>query len=135
MTTPIHHMTITRYYRDGRPWDTERVDEPSWSEVEAAVRRMDDFCFPVVALNTTPDDSDENIFNVLGGNGRWALFQMMADWVYEDPAGSDEETRLWESDQGYFCREKNVITDVEKVLRITKAYYVSGSYDGLDAVS
>jgi hypothetical protein len=59
---------------------------------------------------------------------------MMGDWQYEDPVGGDDEVRLWDSDQGYFCREKNVLRDVEKVLRIAKAYYDTGSYDGLEGV-
>jgi hypothetical protein len=134
MASPIHHMKAVRYYRDGRHWDTECVDSPAWSDVEATVRRMDNYCFPWVQLNTTDDDTDESIFNVMGGEGRWALFHMMGDWQYEDPAGSDEEARLWDSDQGYYCKEKNILTDVEKVLRITKGFYETGSYAGLDAI-
>lgn len=134
MASPIHHMTVIRYYRDGRPWDSQQIDSPPWADVEAAVRRMDNFCFPWVMLNTTDDDEDEDVFNVMGGSGRWALFQIMGDWQYEDPAGGEAEVRLWDSDQGYFCKEKNVLTDVEKVLRITRAYYDTGSYDALDAV-
>ena len=102
--------------------------------VVRAVRRMDNYCFPWVSLNTTDDDTDESVFNIMGGAGRWALFHMMGDWQYEDPAGSDAGARLWDSDQGYYCKEKNILTDVERVLRITKAYYDTGSYDGLDAV-
>lgn len=125
-------MTIIRYYRDGRPWDSEDVRSPAWLEVEAAIRRMDNFCYPIVQLNLTEDD--ENIFNVIGGNGRWALFQMMGEWQYEDRHGDPSEVRLWDSDQGYFCTEKNVITDVEKVLRIARKFYETGSYDHLDDV-
>jgi hypothetical protein len=66
--------------------------------------------------------------------GAWALFHIMGEWQYEDPAGGDGEVRLWESDQGYFCRGKNVLADIEKVLRITKAFYDTGSYDELNAV-
>ena len=95
---------------------------------------MENYCFPWVSLNTTDDDTDENVFNVMGGAGRWALFHMMGDWQYEDPAGSEAEARLWDSDQGYYCKEKNLLTDIEKVLRITKAYCDTGSYDQLDAV-
>ena len=36
-----------------------------------------------------------------------------------------------DSDQGYFCKGKNVLTDVEKVLRITKVFYETGSYEAL----
>src|SRR5690242_6720796 len=122
MASPIHHISIVRYYRDGRHWDLEQIDSPSWTDVESAVRRMDNYCFPIVQLNTTDNEEDENIFNVVGGDGRWALFHMMGAWHYAEPGGSEEETRLWESDQGYYCLEKNILRDVEKVLRIVKTY-------------
>jgi hypothetical protein len=134
MVSFIHHMTVIRYYRDGRPWDTEEVTSPAWSEVELAIRRMDNYCFPIVQLNKTEDENDQGIFNICGGDGRWALFHVMGDWQYEDPAGGEEEVRLWESDQGYYCRRKNVLTDIGKVLRITKAFFETGSYDTLDSV-
>jgi hypothetical protein len=135
MTLPIHHMDIIRYYRDGRHWDVERVNSPSWSDVETAIRRMDNYCFPIVQLSASDKDYDEGMFNVCGGAERWALFHMMGDWQYESRGGGENEVRLWDSDQGYYCREKNILTDVERVLRITKAFYDTGSYHGLDAVN
>ena len=134
MASSILRMTVIRYYRDRRPWVAGEIDSPSWSDVEEAIRRMDNYCFPIVQLNTTDNDEDENIFNVVGGDGRWALFHMMGDWQYAEPGGSEKEVRLWESDQGYYCREKNVLTDVEKVLRIVRKFYEAGSYDDLDSV-
>lgn len=134
MASPIHHMTVIRCYRDGRHWDTEQVTSPSWPDVERAIRRMDNYCFPIVQLNTTDDEEDERIFNVCGGDGRWALFHMMGDWQYEDAAGGEDEVRLWDSDQSYYCRQKNVLIDVGKVLRITKAFFETGSYDTLNSV-
>lgn len=134
MLSPIHHLTVIRYYRDGRHWDDEKIRSPSWQDVEAAIRRMDNYFFPIVQLNCTEHEEDEGIFNAIGGDGRWALFHMTGDWQYEDPAGGNGEVRLWESDQGYFCQQRNVLTDVAKVLRITKAFYESGSYDHLDEV-
>jgi hypothetical protein len=59
---------------------------------------------------------------------------MMAEWQYEEPGGSEREARLWDSDQGYYCCEKNVLTDIEKVLRITRAFYETGAYATLDSV-
>jgi hypothetical protein len=134
MASFIHHITVVRYYRDGRDWDTENIISPAWSDVESAIRRMDNYCYPIVQLNTTDDEEDEDIFNICGGDGRWALFHMMGAWQYEEPGGTEEEARLWDSDQGYYCREKNILTDVAKVLRIVKSFYETGSYDGLDNV-
>jgi hypothetical protein len=134
MTSPIHHITVVRYYRDGRHWDTEQINFPSWSDVESAIRRMDNYCYPIVQLNTTTNEEDERIFNICGGEGRWALFHMMGEWQYEEPGGSEEEARLWDSDQGYYCSEKNILKDVEKVLRIVRAFYDTASYDDLNNV-
>lgn len=46
----------------------------------------------------------------------------------------DAHSRLWDRVQGHFCRQRNVLTDVEKVLRIAKAFYKTGSYGQLDLV-
>jgi hypothetical protein len=127
-------MTAICYYRDHPGWDAEQIDSPSWSDVESAVRRMDNYCFPIVELNTTDDDEDENIFNIIGGEGRWALLHMMGKWQYAEPGGSEKEVRLWDSDQGYYCREKNILRDVDWVLRIVRKFYDTGSYDDLDSV-
>jgi hypothetical protein len=129
-------MTCFRYYRDGRPWDTERIASPTWPDVEAAIRRMENYCFPIVRLNMTDDDEDQAVFNVVGGAGRWALFQMMGQWQYtgRDYQGEIDEEWLWESDQGYCCETNNILTDIEKVLRIVRKYYDTGSYAELDAV-
>jgi hypothetical protein len=136
MKSPILILDCTRYYRDGRHWDIERINKPSWTEVEVAVRRMENYCFPIVHLNTTLDDEEESIFNIIGGAGRWALLQMMGDWQYTDRnfKGEIKEEWLWESDQGYGCKSNNILTDIEKVLRIVRKYYDTGSYAELDAV-
>src|SRR5688572_33029268 len=66
MGPPIHHMTVIRYHRDDRPWESERIESRTWAEVETAVRRMENYCFQWVSLNTTDDDIHENVFNVMG---------------------------------------------------------------------
>jgi hypothetical protein len=134
VTSPVRQLTAIRYHRD-RPWDAESTANPRWDEVVAAIRRMDDHFYPIVQLNCGEHDDDETIFNVIGGNGRFALFHMMGDWQYSDANGSDEEVRLWTSDQGYFCAQRNILTDMDKVLRIVKVYYETGSYADLDAVA
>jgi len=36
MASFIHRMTVIRYYRDGRDWDTEEIVSPAWSDVSGA---------------------------------------------------------------------------------------------------
>lgn len=135
MSTPIHHLTAIRYHDDGRPWDAEVTLSPRWDAVVAAIRRMDDDRYPIVQLNCSEHDDDDEIFNIIGGDGRFALFEQVGGWQYTDPAGSDEPVRLWQSDQGYVCAARHVLTDVDRVLRIAKRYYDTGSYDDLDTIA
>ena len=129
-------MCIVRYYRERPGWDAEVVANPAWAQVEAAIRRMDDYCYPIVLLNRSPCASsdeafeDEDAFNIVGGAGRFALFEMLGRWKYRNLTGSTAKTRLWESDQGYFCEEREVLTDLDEVLRIVRCYF-DGGYDAL----
>jgi len=134
MVRPIKLLTAIEYFRDQRPWKAHQIASPIWSEVEAAVRRMDNFCFPIVQLHCTEFDDDQDMFNILGGAGRYAMFHMMGEWQYVDESRGDGAVHLWESDQGYDCEERNVATDIEKVLRIAKRFYETGSYAQLGTV-
>ena len=135
MPQPIRLLIAIEYFRDSRPWRSHRVNHPSWQAVEDAIRRMDNFCFPIVQLGTTEYEDDEDLFNVVGGAGQYALFHHMGDWQFTDPSGSDERVHLWESDQGYDCTGRNVLRDVERVLRVASEFYRTGSYESLGSVA
>jgi hypothetical protein len=127
-------MTVVQYFHDHSPWISRKILAPTWLMVETAIRQMDNDCFPIVQLNHTEFDDDDNIFNLIGGDGQFALFQMTGPWQYDNPKGGDMEVRLWKSDQGYFCKQRNILYDVEKVLRITKQFYETGSYENLNEI-
>ncbi len=141
MKTQIKHMTIVEYFKDDRPSCNHRVDNPTWNEINQAIKQMDNYCYPIVLLSCiqlSEDEScfdDEDSFNIIGGNGKLALFHFMAEWQYENSYGGEEEVRLWDSDQGYFCQEKNIIYDIELALRIVKEFYETCSYNKLDNVT
>lgn len=130
----IKVMIIIQYYRDGSPWTLKEVENPKWEQIETAIRAMDNYCFPIVQLNRTIDLDDENLFNIIGGNGRWALFHQMGDWEYTDDSGDETEVRLWDSDQGYMCKEKNVIKDMNILLKYVRVYYETASYKKLKEI-
>ena len=85
MTPPVHHMTVIRYYRDRQGWDAEDTLQPPWESVESAIRRMENYCFPIVQLNLTPYEDDMTIFNVVGGDGRCAGQPGQLPQQLEDP--------------------------------------------------
>lgn len=134
MKSAIHHMSTLRYYKNRRPWTKTKVVAPTFEQVEHAIRRMDNYCFPIVELFLTKEEEDVETFLIIGGNGPYALAELFGRWAYENPDGSDAEVTLWDSDQGYECMEKNLIYDVEDVLKIVKRFYETGSYDDLYAV-
>jgi hypothetical protein len=134
MDQPIKLLTEIEYFRDQRPWAEHQIASPAWHDVESAVRRMENFCFPFVQLHRTEfDDADDTLY-IIGGDGRYAMSHMMGEWQYVDETRGDAPVHLWESDQGYECLERNIATDVEKVLRIAKRFYETGSYAQLDAI-
>lgn len=135
MTDHIKLLTAIEYFRDGRPWRANQTVNPDWSAIESAVRQMENFSFPIVQLHCTPFDDDEDMLNIIGGDGRYAMFHMAGEWQYFDPEGGTEPAHLWESDQGYDCLEQNITSDVGKVLRIAKHFYETGSCAGLDLVA
>jgi len=139
MDSPIQLMSIARYNRhSAASTGGEGIAFPTWSQVEAAVRRMDNYCFPFVSLSVHNDPYDDRLeaFWIVGGDGRWAMRQSaLGGWEYELAGGGDEDVQLWESDQGYFCKAKNIVTDIEEVLRVTREFYESGSYAGLGPVT
>jgi hypothetical protein len=131
MNRPIHHMSVIRYYRDRPGWDKEDVASPDFGLIEEAIKRMDNYCFPIVQLNPGQHEDDEGTLQIVGGNGQIAVFGL--DWCFEDPNGSNTEVRLWESDQGYFTREKNILTDITDVLRLARTFSETSSYRELQA--
>ncbi len=112
---------------------------PSWHQISEAVRRMDDNEYPIVQLswkNVESCGEDEEALNIIGGSGAgFAMFEFMGRWQFEDPLGNDEEVRLWHSDQGYYCKRKNILADVGDALLLAQVYFETGSYEALENVS
>jgi hypothetical protein len=126
------HLTIV-HYPPRQDWRCVEVQSPNWEEVSAAIRQMDDQEYPIVQLSWKDVDTcfdDEASFNIVGGAASgFALFEFVAGWKFEDPTGGDEDVRLWQSDQGYFCKRRNIIVDIGSVLNLAQIYFETGSYE------
>ena len=132
MLGPAQLLTVIEYFRDDRPWKAHHTLNPTWDDVELAIRRMDNYCFPIVQLSQVGDEEDENMFNVIGGAGRYAMFQLSGEWHYDDRSGRGGRVHLWESDQGYDCKERNVATSFDQVLQIARTFYETCDYSALE---
>jgi hypothetical protein len=138
MPHAVQTLVAIRYHRNSKPWDAELTRCPAWSQVEEAIRRMDDRFFPIVAQSALECASDEALFeddeslHIIGGNGRFALFQNGGPWQYSSHNGSTAPVHLWQSDQGYFCEEHNVAT-LEMTLRLAKLFHETSSFQALES--
>ncbi len=133
----IKTLVALRYYPDNKPWDGELIRNPSWEQVESVIRRMDDFCFPLVALSlnsclaVSDVFEDDDSFHVIGGNDCFALFQNAGNWQYDNPYGSADSVRLWQSDQGYFCEQRNIAT-LRTSLALIREFYLNGNFEAVE---
>jgi hypothetical protein len=63
-------LQVTIYMADGWTWHTEQIRNPTWNDVDAAVRRLDRFHYPFVWLYRTADPEEGMPpFGVTGGEG------------------------------------------------------------------
>jgi len=102
----------------------EIVVRPSWEQVQAAIRRMENFCYPILTIATDPEQ--QHALFIVGGPRRFAVADLTGTWQYERPDGGKDEVRLWASDQGYYCRERNLIHSRRKVLDLARAFFETG---------
>jgi hypothetical protein len=124
----IEKLDAYRYRRrdDGSPeaLPSEIIARPSWAQVQAAIRRMDNFCYPIVTIAT--DAEEQHALIIVGGPRRFAVADLTGTWQYERPEGGHQEVRLWASDQGYYCRERNIIRSRRSVLDLARAFFETG---------
>jgi hypothetical protein len=104
----------------------EVVDHPSWEQVQEAIRRMENFCYPIVTIATDPEE--QHALLIVGGPRRFAVADLTGTWQYERPDGGKKEVRLWASNQGYYCRERNIIRSRRKVLDFARAFFETGDF-------
>lgn len=126
-------LDVTIYDDDGWTWRTEEVRNPTWDEIEAAIRRLDRFRYPFVWLYRSAeverDASPE--FSIVGGEGEFAI-ELIADGSYHryhDQSRGDELIEIWRSDQGATFEERYCCSSLDTVLRATRYFCEHGALD------
>ena len=130
-------LSFTRY--TGRfDWSSHEAPHPTWEQIEASLRRLNQFEYPNVWL-LLGDGSDwslmekEGYLNIMGGNGSYCV---------DGATPSDGRRRLvmsnhsrvkrvdvWLSDQGYATEEIFVCKDIETVVRVARHFCVHRRLD------
>ena len=114
------------------PEKVERVD-PSWADIEDAVRRLDRCQYPYIWLCLREPISGEEPLglNIMGGRGEFALsISLPGKLVYfADSSRSGVLVRIWESDQGSTLPESSLCADIDRVLSVASHFTETGNPD------
>jgi hypothetical protein len=130
-TMYVKSLGWVEYGPTGWGWQSERILNPTWADIERAIRRLDRFRYPFVHLWITEDESKQlingsgEVMEVIGGDGAWWLavslngsFQQRIDY----PERGDQEVPVWTSDQGFADAERHICRDLDVVLRAARHF-------------
>lgn len=126
----VAQLTVSQWERG--TVRNEIVANPSWDQVEAAVRRLDNDTFNDLYLQPDADNS-ETYLCVGGGAGRYVLAGVLAGDRFPTlidptrPADPTELIRVGGQEGDY---PANVVHDLDTTLQAVRAFWASGSFDG-----
>jgi len=128
---PIRCLSFVEYGETGWGWHLEKIRNPTWDDVVAAVHRLDKFRYSWILLFIGENDEDATIdcLTIMGGDGVYwvGLSAGKHDQLrLFDPDKSSKEVDLWTSDQGFADYEFHTTNDIDLVLRIAKHFGEKG---------
>jgi hypothetical protein len=128
----IKVLEITIYPPSGWGYKTYRTRNPTWEQVEVAIRALDHHCMPFIFMGLREECVGEDCMSVLGGKNGYAISVADArgEWLqYCDPSHTGGEIPVWTSDQGFYPSEQYVTYDLNLVLRVARYYADYGQLD------
>jgi hypothetical protein len=126
--TYVRALDVVRYTRDNRPWTSELILEPTWTQLEAELRTMHRFEKPMLWLLQDPDVPDGDLLCVTGGQDMYhvQIATPTGNWVQAiNPEGSDKYVDVWTSDQG-FSTQTRFTWRLEPILELVRWYFDHG---------
>ncbi|HZU35524.1 MAG TPA: hypothetical protein VFA18_06445 [Gemmataceae bacterium] len=127
----IRCLSFVEYGETGWGWQMEKIRNPTWDDVVAAVLRLDKFRFPWVWLFIDENDEDPTVdcLTIMGGEG--VYWVGVSAGKYDqlrlfDRNKSSSQVDVWTSDQGFSDCECHTTNDSELVLRIAKHFGDTG---------
>jgi hypothetical protein len=123
-------LEVIVYPMAGSKWHSEVTPDPTWPQVEAAIRRLDraEYPFLNICLPRPDRESDLWMLNVIGGRGEYGLSGMDGRWHersrFRDPARpcGPELIDIWVTDQGASFEEAYLCNDLAVVLRVCRHF-------------
>ena len=128
----IKVLEVTEYPPSGRGYTTRATPNPTWEQIETAIRALNHYQLPFIYLCLSEECYGEDCLSVLGGPKGYAISVADSEggWLqYCDPRHTGGDVPVWTSDQGYYPKERYVTYDVELVLRVARHYAEGGQRD------
>jgi hypothetical protein len=127
----IRCLTFVVYGETGWGYHLEKIPNPTWDEIVAAIHRLEKFRYPWLWLFTGDEDEDPNVdcLTIMGGKGVYWLAVTTPNTNQLrlfDPNKGTHEIEVWTSDQGYADEERHVTCDIDLVLRVAKHFGETG---------
>lgn len=125
-------------YPEGRyEWHSEATKNPTWAQIETAIRKLDRAEYPFLHVYLPRSDRDSDLWglDVIGGNGEYGLSgtdgRRRERWSFRDPSrpNGPELINIWVTDQGAAFEETYLCNDLPTVLRVCKHFAEQGQLD------
>jgi len=121
------------YDNFGQRCRKHEVLNPTWEQMEDAVRRLDKFQFPIVWFFTTEDVSDDEIpdFEIMGGETDYYISVSAHGYKqrrYFDATKARTRIDVWTSDQGCSIEACHAIHEIDLVLAALKYFSETGGF-------
>jgi hypothetical protein len=125
----IDQLTVCEW--EGANLRTDIVADPSWGQVETAVRRLDNQRFNDLYLQ--PDGNNSEVYLCVGGgNGRYVLAGALSGEVFPsliDPARAPEPAELVTVGGQEGDYPANAVHDLETTLTAVRAFWSTGRFE------
>ena len=128
----IKVLDVTRYPPGTARFTTRSTPNPTWQQIEQAIRALDHHLLPFIFIGLRDECRGEECLSVLGGPRGYAISAADAHggWLqYCEPSHAGGAVAVWTSDQGYYPEERFVTYDVELVLQVVRYYAERGQLD------
>jgi len=128
----IQVLEVTEYPPNSDGYQTHATKNPTWEQLEAAIRALDHHRLPFIFIGLRDECRGEDCLSVLGGPKGYAISVADSDggWLqYCDPSHTGGEVPVWTSDQGYYPSERYVTYDLDLVLKVARYYAERGQLD------
>src|SRR5262245_28227834 len=101
----VQALRITIYDQSGWQWHNQLYLQPTWTVIEIAICRLDQYRYPFICLyrgNVIEEDTPYD-FDIIGGNGIYAFDGILNNrsFRYIHPDAGKDLVEVWTSDQGF----------------------------------